>query len=405
MSEEAKRLTAAFDAVLVQKFGQIIPPIPYSTPFGVRTLDCLLGGGLSSSLPVCVSSTPESGKSTFAFQFCSQFLRENEDAVAVYLDIENAAASVQDKGGSSRIVDFGIETSRFMYKPIVANLEQVFNILEDLVSVKKRLEEATKREFRLLFVWDSIASTSSSKDSEAEDVNKVIGFKARELTFLISKYKPLFAMNRVTMIIIDQIRANMKIDGPYAKSEKSVGEFADYKAASNITSLHHAYSQWLFLSKGSRLSPNEPMGVDGWILNIHIEKNKNTQSGYSVSVLFDKKYGIIPILSEYYFLSNMTPWEQRITKKAESKLIYPLLASGDAKSKQINLVNPDTGEIIVRSDRFSERNLIEKYNTDADFRKIFDAAVNMSVEQRIKKGMLRSSPVALDEIEESVETE
>jgi hypothetical protein len=63
-----------------------------------------------------------------------------------------------------------------MYKPIVANLEQVFNILEDLVSVKKRLEEATKREFKLLFVWDSIASTSSSKDSEAEDVNKVIGF-------------------------------------------------------------------------------------------------------------------------------------------------------------------------------------------------------------------------------------
>jgi len=123
-------------------------------------------------------------KSTFAFQFCSQFLRENEDAVAVYLDIENAAASVQDKGGSSRIVDFNIDNNRFMYKPIVANLEQVFNILEDLVSVKKRLEEATNREFKLLFVWDSIASTSSSKDSEAEDVNKVIGFKARNIAAL-----------------------------------------------------------------------------------------------------------------------------------------------------------------------------------------------------------------------------
>jgi len=204
------------------------------------------------------------------------------------------------------------------------------------------------------------------------------------------------------MIIIDQIRANMKIDGPYVKSEKSVGEFSDYKAASNITSLHHAYSQWLFLSKGAKLSPNEPLGIDGWILNVHIEKNKNTQSGYSISVLFDKKYGIIPILSEYHFLSNMTPWEMKITKKNESKLIYPLLASGDAKSKQITLVNPETGEIIVKSDKFSERTLIEKYNSDPEFRKIFDAAVVLSVDQRIKKGMLRSTPVILDEIEEEL---
>jgi hypothetical protein len=114
-------------------------------------------------------------KSTFAFQFCSNFLRQYDDSVAVYLDIENAAASVQDNGGSSRIADFDIDKSRFMYKPIVANLEQVFAIIEDLIGAKQKMEEKTGREFRVLFVWDSIASTSSTKDAQAEDVNSTIG--------------------------------------------------------------------------------------------------------------------------------------------------------------------------------------------------------------------------------------
>lgn len=212
-------------------------------------------------------------------------------------------------------------------------------------------------------------------------------------------------MNRVTMIIIDQIRANMKIDGPYVQSEKSVGEFKDYKSATNITSLQHAYSQWLFLSKGARLLPSEPLGIDGWVLNVHIEKNKNTQSGYSIGVLFDKKYGIIPLLSEFYFMSNMTPWEQKITKKKESDLIYPLAVTGDARSRQILVISPDTGEIVAKSDKFTDRNLVQKYNTDTEFRKIFDVAITISVDQRIKKGMLRSSPVVLTEIISESESE
>jgi len=60
-SEDAEKLSTAFNAVLTQKYGAIIPPIPYSTPFKIRHFDALLGGGISSSLPVCISSTPESG--------------------------------------------------------------------------------------------------------------------------------------------------------------------------------------------------------------------------------------------------------------------------------------------------------------------------------------------------------
>jgi len=397
MSEEAEKLTLAFDAVLMSRYGGIIPPTPYVTKFGIRPLDALIGGGITSSLPVCISSTPETGKSTFAFQFCAGFLADNPDSVAVYLDIENAAASTQADGGSTRIHDFGIQVSRFMYKPVIADLEQVFSIIQDFVMVKKRIEENSGREFKLLIVWDSIASTSSTKDAVAEDVNSVIGFKSRQLGFLLSKNKPIFAMNRVTLLVIDQIRANLKIDGPYTQSEKSVGEFKDYKSATNSTSLHHAYSQWLFLSKGPKLSPEDPLGIDGWLLNVYTEKNKNTQSGYSITVLFDKKYGINPILSEFYFLSNMTPWENKVYKKKESGLNYPLLISGDARSRQINVVDPSTSEIVLRSDKFSDRNLLHKYKTDPEFKKIFDVAVKISTEQRIENGMLRKDSTGIQE--------
>jgi hypothetical protein len=209
-------------------------------------------------------------------------------------------------------------------------------------------------------------------------------------------------MNKATILIIDQIRANLKIDSPYAKKESSVGEFADYKSATNITSLHHAYSQWMFLSKGSKLTPSDPLGIDGWVINVSIEKNKNTQSGYSVSLLFDKKYGCIPVLSEFYFLSNQTPWESKITKKADSKLCYPLAVKGDARSRQLEFHDPGTGEVF-KSDKFTDRTLIQKYSTDAEFRKLFDMAVDFSVDQRIRKGMLRSEPVSLEADYDSTE--
>ena len=63
MSKEAKVLKMAFDKILQSKYGHTVAPPSYCTPFGIRTLDTLLGGGLTSSLPFMISSPPEVGKS------------------------------------------------------------------------------------------------------------------------------------------------------------------------------------------------------------------------------------------------------------------------------------------------------------------------------------------------------
>ena len=59
--EQSEKLGQAFDLVITQKYGHLRAPSPYVTSTGVAHLDALLGGGIASSGPVLLSSTPETG--------------------------------------------------------------------------------------------------------------------------------------------------------------------------------------------------------------------------------------------------------------------------------------------------------------------------------------------------------
>lgn len=56
-----EKLGSAFSAIIKRDFGQYVAPSPIVTPTDIRPLDCLLGGGIVSSKPVMISSTPETG--------------------------------------------------------------------------------------------------------------------------------------------------------------------------------------------------------------------------------------------------------------------------------------------------------------------------------------------------------
>jgi len=57
----AEKLGTAFEHVITSQYGYARAPKPYITPFGIQHLDALLGGGIISSAPVVLSSTPETG--------------------------------------------------------------------------------------------------------------------------------------------------------------------------------------------------------------------------------------------------------------------------------------------------------------------------------------------------------
>ena len=186
--EQSQRLGAAFDELIKTKFGSSIAPPPYVTPFGVKPLDALLGGGFISSSPIMFTSTPETGKSTVAFQLAKKFLDAYPESVVLYIDIEGSGNTVDEDGRTSRVVTFKLDDGRFVYEPIKLHLLDVFEMVQNICETKKGAEEKFNKEFKVLIIWDSVAATPSSKTEAAETPDNIIGVKARQLTFALDKY-------------------------------------------------------------------------------------------------------------------------------------------------------------------------------------------------------------------------
>jgi len=177
VAEQADVLGQLFEKVIEKKYGNKKSPPPLIMSTGVGHLDALLGGGLISSGPVMLSSTPESGKSTLAFQFAGKFHQQYENGIIVYLDIEGSGGSQETTQYKiSRIDTFGLNDShRFRYEPVVLDIKELFGLIESLVEQKKIVEEKTGQEFYVYIIWDSVAATRSSKTDATDDHNKLIG--------------------------------------------------------------------------------------------------------------------------------------------------------------------------------------------------------------------------------------
>lgn len=211
-------------------------------------------------------------------------------------------------------------------------------------------------------------------------------------------------MERVSFIIIDQVRSNIQIESPYARSanEKSVGTFGNYKSATSVAAFQHNVRQWLFLSRGASIKPSDPMQVDGWTLNFFTEKNKLAPSQYSVPLVFDKKWGIISFYSEYIFLKEKTKTERKYWPT--KNLIYPFAINTSANSRVLTVIEPTTNAVLYTSSKVMESKILERYNTDQEFHYWFDKAVDISVEQRIKIALFRNSP-AIIEVNQSISSD
>ena len=384
----------AFEHVITTTYGYARAPKPYITPFGIQHLDALLGGGIISSAPVVLSSTPETGKSTFAFQFAKTFQTLYPNSIIVYLDVEGAANASGTIGAdglannSSRMQIFCIDEKRFRYEPIIIDIYGFFDMIESLVNIKKAFEEKLQKEFKIMIVWDSIAATPCSKLAEVTGPDRIIGLKARQLSFCIEKYAPLLAYNRITFLTIDQVRANLQLEGQYVAKEKSVGTWNDYKAASSIIAFNHKVGQWLFLSRKTAINPSDGMGISGWYMNIFTEKNKLAPSQESITCVFDKRTGLHKFWSEYTFMAEMTRSELKYFKE-EKNLCYPLAVRKSGPQVYLEFLDPTTGNSQYTSDKFYRKNALDKYNTDENFKNAFDYVMSISVEQRITSGLFQ----------------
>lgn len=335
-------------------------------------------------------------KSTFCFQFSKIFQDTHDNGIIVYLDVEgagNAAGDASVTGTISRIVSFGLDLKTFQYQPLILTISGVFDLIEKLAAIKQAFEEQLKKEFYVLFIWDSISATRSSKTDLVEDHNQMIGFRARELTFKLERFSPLLAFKKFTLIIVDQVRANLKaaIDGVYAQKEKTVGDFKDFKSSTSINSLNHLTGQWLFFSKKKTITVADGMGIDGWEIDVLTEKNKNAPSRYIITCIFDKSKGFDKFWSEYRFMSEMCPSENKIYKKLESQLKYPLAIHQHSQARvTLKVVDENNHKkVLYESAPTYRKNIKHTYDTDDEFRQWYDYAVELSCQHRIVNGLFK----------------
>ena len=389
--EHATLLKQAFDTVIAKKYGSNRPPKPYVTPTGIIPFDALLGGGIVSSAPVMITSTPETGKSTIAFQYAKIFLDTYPNSVVVYCDIEGAGSDIENAQVTvNRIDTFNIDKTRIQYERIVLTVEELFDALYDIVQVKKQFEEKTGSEFRVLFIWDSVKATPPSKQFQTDDPNKIIGVKARLLSHLLDKYMPDIKFSRLNFLLIDQVRANLKIEGPYVATEKTVGQFKDFRAATQVQNLNHLTSQWIYLSKKEEISSKDNyIDVDGWKIDCFLDKNKLAPSKIIIKLIFDKIYGINKFWTEFEFLARPCPSEEKMILKAKRDLIYPLCMKQSGSYYYLEVIDPRTGEVLYTSDKCYMKEMLDYYNSDETFRQWFEYAVKISSYMRITKGLFK----------------
>ena len=417
--EQEKATIEAMQSISIfmqEKFGSFQPPSPFITEFGIRHLDAIIGGGFSSQSTICLTSTPESGKSTIAYQFCKRFLDTYKSGLVIFLDVENVGGDSENNHSRTRAELYGLnKTGRFYYEKGVYDRITVFDPINEFIEKIKDINNKTGGNIRLLVVLDSIASLPPAGIDDKEKTASLTGQKSAQIQLTLDKLKAPIALNNVTFLVIDQVRSNMKMEGKYAPAEeKTVGSFGNMKSATASTSFHHRVGQWLMLSKREEIPLSEELGIDGWKINIFTEKNKSAPSKFQVTCIFDKIHGLDKFWSEYEFLSNWTPTEHRLfnNQKKTIKPFMPLCIETSGAYSRLNIINPD-GELddkgnlvpIYQSPKgFYKKNAKVMYDSDPEFKKWFDFAVEYSIEKRIYEGLFRVKKET-EEILKSLEEE
>lgn len=188
--ETAELLASMFNDFAIEKFGSLNPPSAYVTPTGIRPLDALLGGGFISSAPIAFSSTPETGKSSIAYQMAKQFLNVNPAGICVYCDvesisdIENVEIENEEEQNDyyivheSRADTFNLTgDSRFIYCRRPFTISAFFEYIEGLIERKRQIQSQTGTEVKLLIILDSIASLSYSRLDAVDEFDKIPGVR------------------------------------------------------------------------------------------------------------------------------------------------------------------------------------------------------------------------------------
>lgn len=184
-------------------------------PTSVFSLDLLCFGGIPEGRFTEFFGAKSSGKTTTALRTAGEFLKKYNDKFVLYADFEN---TYEPKWASNFISDF----NRFqVLSPDYA--EQGIDVIDDL----------SNSEDLGLIIIDSVAMITSMNEIEGKADDYTMGMNARLYNKLLRKLLPKMVVRRrvnsnLTVIAINQLRANFKSTGFKSQESKPAGYMQDF---------------------------------------------------------------------------------------------------------------------------------------------------------------------------------
>jgi RecA/RadA recombinase len=312
-------------------------------PTPIKILNAYIGGGFPVGAMSQIVGTPGSGKSMLAIQTIGSGQLKFKNFLASYLDSEEATTSV-------RLSNLGVRYPKI--KPYSdCTIEKIFKHLET-TCIFKELKEMQK--VPSIMVWDSIANTLSEKEREAEDVNKVIGFKARLLSMLVPKYLAKCAQYSIAWVAINQLRDELKLT-TYTPP-KDLKFLTAGKTVPGGQSLKYNAFTMLEMRPGGNMDP-ELYGFEGVIIKCKTIKCKLFPPNQEINLVGSFVTGFSDFWTSFLFLR-----EQKRIK---------------APGGWLHIVNDPEQR------KFRAKEAENLYKSDPKFKKTFDDAVDEVIKNEI----------------------
>jgi len=308
-------------------------------PTGIDILDVYAGGGFPTAL-LQIIGNPGSGKTALLGKVLGniQKLYMNK-AVTIFADAEEAMTK-------QRLKQLGVNNPPL--EPITGlTVEKIFKILEAMCIFK--MNNKALKDIPFALAWDSIANTSTNKALVSDDVNTVLGEKARVLTHYLPKAVSKLKRNKISLMAINQLRS--KIDMGIFKTANEL-KFLGDKTLPGGQSLLFNSAQILFLQPSTNI---QEFDFSGFIVRAKFVKNKFFTPNIDFKLVFSFERGFSNFWSNWLFLKET----KRAVGAAWSYLKdYPEL-------------------------KFRQKEAITKYRTDPKFKQVFDDSLKEAIQTEI----------------------
>jgi RecA/RadA recombinase len=343
VEEDALSLYKEFNSFL-ENSSDIIPDtgIKDTIATGIDLLDAILGGGFVIGALNIIVGQPGSGKSMLAMQTLAQAQKQFKgDLIGAFLDSEESTTT-------ARLANLGVRYPKLKpYNDIT--IEKVFKFLEGLSVFK---QEKNLINTPSVVIWDSIANTLSQKEREAEDINSVIGYKAKLLSLLIPKYVSKCAKNNICFIAVNQLRDSLQM-GPY-QAPRDLKFMSSSKEMPGGTVLKYNAFQLIEMKTGKVLELDK-YGFDGILVKLKCVKNKLFTPNIEIEVAGSFTSGFSNFWTNYEFL------------------------------KACKLLNSGAWNYLVSKPeiKFRTKDALDVYNTNEEFRQAFDKDAKDAIKTEI----------------------